>query len=50
MSNSLLDINECDTGQDMCGQNSTCKNIDGNYTCVCDEGFTGDGKVKCIGE
>ena len=50
VSNSLLDIDECMMSPDMCGQNSTCQNEDGNYTCKCDEGFTGDGKVKCIGE
>ena len=37
------DINECLQDHD-CGNNATCVNFDGDYNCVCDSGYSGDGK------
>lgn len=37
------DIDECSTGDDDCGAHATCENIDGGFTCACDDGFVGDG-------
>ena len=42
----LIDINECLDGT--CGENAKCVNTEGNYTCECDPGFTGDG-YSCTG-
>ena len=40
------DIDEC---LDVtCGENATCVNTEGNYSCQCDTGFTGDG-YNCTG-
>ena len=39
----FLDINEC-----ICGENAECVNTEGNYSCQCDLGFTGDG-YNCTG-
>ena len=36
------DINECLTGTDQCSDHSTCVNIDGSYTCHCDDGWQPD--------
>ena len=44
------DINECTTlGLDACHPNATCNNTVGNYSCVCDPGFAGDGFNNCNG-
>ena len=34
---------------DGCHENSTCTDGNGSYTCVCQNGFTGDG-FNCTGE
>ncbi len=39
------DINECDTNP--CHEFATCTNTEGSFTCVCDEGYEGDGKTNC---
>ncbi|XP_035665849.1 uncharacterized protein LOC118409092 [Branchiostoma floridae] len=39
------DIDECALGIAICDDNATCVNTHGSYKCVCDPGFTGDGKV-----
>ncbi|CAJ0968688.1 unnamed protein product, partial [Ranitomeya imitator] len=36
------DIDECESGND-CSYNANCTNTIGNYTCVCKDGFSGDG-------
>nr|XP_026692192.1 zonadhesin-like isoform X3 [Ciona intestinalis] len=41
------DVNECSTGAASCQLNSTCVNQVPGYECVCDVGYTGDGKVQC---
>ena len=41
-----IDINECDNVT--CGENAECVNTEGNYSCWCDPGFTGDG-YNCTG-
>lgn len=45
----LTDINECDSSDlNDCHEWATCNNTDGNYTCSCNDGFTGDG-YNCTG-
>ena len=41
------DIDEC-VQQSPCDQNATCTNTPGSFTCVCNEGYTGDG-TTCTG-
>ncbi|CAJ0968687.1 unnamed protein product, partial [Ranitomeya imitator] len=36
------DINECET-KNICSPNATCTNTIGNYTCACNDGFSGNG-------
>ena len=43
----FIDINECLF--ENCGSNSTCTNTPGSFTCTCNQGYSGDGKV-CLGE
>ena len=43
----FVDINECDNTT-ACHDNATCTNTEGSYSCVCKEGYTGNGTV-CIG-
>ena len=45
---SFLDINECTAGVSDCHSNATCTNTDGNHTCACNDGYTGDG-YSCQG-
>ena len=35
---SVLDVDECDLGTDLCS-NAVCANLDGSYACVCFPGF-----------
>ena len=45
---SCQDINECDGGTNPCGENSTCTNTDGSFTCACNNGFSGtDDGTSC---
>ena len=44
----ILDIDECVDGTDNCDSNATCTNTPGNFTCACNEGYSGDG-VTCDG-
>lgn len=36
-----IDIDECATGRDVCGENTRCVNSDGSYSCVCLPGDLG---------
>ena len=43
------DIDECkNEALFNCTKNSSCVNLEGNYTCNCDSGYTQDGDL-CIG-
>lgn len=44
----LTDIDECGTNSHDCHVSATCTNTDGSFTCACNLGYTGDGKV-CSG-
>ena len=44
----ILDIDECEDSTDNCDSNATCTNTPGNFTCACNEGYSGDG-VTCDG-
>lgn len=37
--------NDCEIGDDSCGENAHCSDIDGTNACICDDGYTGDGKI-----
>ena len=39
------DIDECSAESAPCDQNAECTNSDGSYSCLCNRGFTGDGKT-----
>ena len=43
------DIDECALGMDDCSENAICTNIPGNFSCMCDEGYDGDG-TTCVGK
>ena len=43
-----LDIDECSSGH-QCDSSATCYNTDGSYTCICNNGYTGDGRT-CRGK
>ena len=38
---SCVDIDECEM-KTVCPKNSVCRNSDGDYSCMCDSGYTGD--------
>lgn len=37
-----LDVNECEIRPSLCSPNGKCLNLEGNYTCNCSQGWTGD--------
>ena len=39
------DLDECLSGARPCEVNASCTNSDGSYSCVCNQGFTGNGTV-----
>ena len=43
----FIDISEC-LNSSSCHSNATCKNSEGNYTCTCMSGDSGNGSV-CAG-
>jgi hypothetical protein len=47
LSYGLTDIDECEseTYKHRCKTKANCKNIDGNHTCVCPKGYSGDGTM-----
>ena len=40
----LQDVDECFSGH-QCDSSATCYNTDGSYMCICDSGYTGDGRT-----
>ena len=44
----ITDTNECARGTSACDANAICSNTNGNYTCTCKLGFSGDGRT-CTG-
>ena len=47
-----LDINECN-GTNSCDSDANCTNTEGSYTCMCNDGYTGDGWMtgtRCNGK
>ena len=45
-----LDYDECGIGRiNKCDTNAACSNYDGDYSCTCNKGYFGDGKVSCKG-
>ena len=42
------DIDECERGTATCDVSAECTNTDGNYTCSCSSGYSGNGMI-CIG-
>ena len=42
------DIDECNDGIDNCHSLANCSNANGNFSCSCNDGFTGDG-LTCSG-
>ena len=39
------DIDECSADSNPCDVNAQCINTDGSFSCVCEQGFTGNGTV-----
>ena len=46
---SHADIDECALDMDDCSENAICTNTHGNFSCMCDEGYDGDG-TTCVGK
>ena len=44
----VADIDECKLNLHTCSEHAECENIKGNYTCVCKDGYNGDG-FTCVG-
>ena len=44
----LLDIDECQDGNNSCDINAGCSNTDGGYNCTCQHGYYGNGTI-CTG-
>ena len=46
---SFADIDECKTKTHNCDSTRTeCHNTDGDFECVCKEGYVGEGQNKCV--
>lgn len=43
------DINECSAVSNPCDEKADCGNSEGSYSCVCKQGFTGNG-TACEGK
>ena len=44
------DIDECALNTFSCNELAYCENTIGNYTCSCNEGYSGDGFSYCTSE
>ncbi|CAK8696725.1 unnamed protein product [Clavelina lepadiformis] len=42
-----IDVDECETTEDVCHSKAVCTNTIGSYECSCMEGYTGNGVVTC---
>ena len=49
LGSTFLDKDECALENHNCHFEALCNNTPGSYTCACNEGFTGNGKI-CNGE
>jgi len=38
-----LDVNKCDTDNGGCDQHASCNYVDGSYSCLCKQGYIGNG-------
>ena len=47
--NLSLDVDECMKDPGSCHQNANCINTEGNFSCVCLNGYAGDGQRNCSG-
>lgn len=45
----FVDVDECFTSPSPCVNNTKCFNSRGNFSCICDTGYVGDGKVSGVG-
>ena len=45
----VSDIDECSKNGSPCNENAECFNNDGSFSCICKDGFTGNGTV-CLGK
>ena len=46
----IVDVNECTEGSHNCDTvNGACTNTEGNFTCACNDGFSGDGTTDGTG-
>ena len=39
----FTEVNECETGEDLCDPDAICINTIGSHNCTCKDGFEGDG-------
>ena len=44
-----VDVDECEVGTAICDPNSDCVDTEGSYDCNCRAGYTGDGRLSCMG-
>ena len=45
----FVDINECLLTEYVKCNNGKCSNTNGSYVCICNQGFSSDGRNNCIG-
>lgn len=50
LSSSCVDIDECNSGDNLCQRNANCINIPGSYRCECSPGFKLSPSGACVGE
>ena len=45
---SELNVEDCATNPQLCNRNAVCKTIEGSSICICNPGYSGNGKI-CTG-
>lgn len=50
VSSPCVDIDECNSGDNLCQRNANCINIPGSYRCECSPGFKLSPTGACVGE